>query len=260
MPKYQPVSRAQFADRRWRRFSSYAFAAGDMVAPLVAQELPRATMHLPVGFMQFGDTWLPVALLGLGKGRNLFVAPDGRWAGPYVPAVYRSYPFTLVDSEEGKQVLCVDAESELIGDEGEPFFDDEGSPAKPVAEVLNFLGQVRANRAATVRACSALAAHGLIQPWPISIKHEGGEQPLQGLYRIDEAALNTLPAAAFEEVRQAGSLPLAYCQLLSMQHLGMLGELAQAHARVAQPAASLTDDNGDLNLDFLNGDDNIRFN
>ncbi|MBW2187512.1 MAG: SapC family protein [Deltaproteobacteria bacterium] len=43
-----------------------------------------------------------------------------------------------------------------------------------------------------------------------------------GFFRIVEQALNTLGKDDYEEVRQAGVLPLIYCQLLSMQHLQAL--------------------------------------
>jgi hypothetical protein len=42
MPTLHAVSRSTHADKRWKRYDSYAFAAKDALAPLVAQELPRA--------------------------------------------------------------------------------------------------------------------------------------------------------------------------------------------------------------------------
>jgi len=255
MPDFQAVSRATHASLRWRRYSSYAFAAGDAIAPLVAQELPRAAVALPIAFIASEERFLPVAVQGLAPGRNLFVAPDGRWLGGYVPAVYRGYPFALADTADGQQVLCFDAESGLLSDtKGEPFFDAEGAPAPPVREVIEFLSQVHANREATTQLCAVLQRHGLIQPWPARIQTESGEQAIEGLHRIDEAALNALSSEAFDELRHAGGLPLIYSQLLSMQHMPILGRLAQAHAMVAKPAAG-----GELDLEFLKQDGTIRF-
>jgi len=268
MPNHQAVSRSTHATQRWRRYNSYAFAATDAVAPLVAQELPKACMHLALAFIPQGEHHTPVAVLGLQPGQNLFVAPDGRWLGGYTPAAYRGHPFALANTPEGQQVLCVDADSGLthdshISSEGEAFFDEQGQPSQPVKEVMNFLQQVHANRAATERICAALQAQDLIQPWPIAVKTGQGDKTVQGLYRIDEAKLNRLSADALHTLQQAGALPVVYAQLLSMQHLPTLGQLAHAHEQAqAQTQTSTrlpTTANGEIDLEFLHRDGTLSF-
>ena len=262
MPNFQAVSKTTHADKRWKRYDNYHFASLDAVAPLVVQELPRALMHLPLGFIQQQDVFVPVVVLGLQAGQNLFVTADGRWIGGYTPAAYRGYPFQLAAAPDGQSVLVIDEDSGLVSDaEGEAFFDEEGKPAKAVKDVLDFLSQVQTNRALTQRICAVLAEHHLIQPWPIKVQGEAGERTVEGLYRIDEAAMNALAPEAFEALRQAGALPVAYCQLLSMQHLQTLGKLAEAHASAkAQSQAALpTTDTGELDLEFLNNGGTISF-
>lgn len=76
------------------------------------------------------------------------------------------------------------------------------------------------------------------------------------MHQIDETALNALPADAFETLRQAGALPLAYCQMLSMQHLQVLGKLVQAHAKHAETQAAQVDtmfkapNEGEIDIDW----------
>src|SRR5690606_39363180 len=126
-------------------YVSNSFASAYSLSPLVAQELPRACLAMPIGFVRSDNQYQLVAVQGLAPGKNLFVAPDGRWIGPYVPAAYRGYPFVLANTEDGKRVLCVREDSGLVSEvqgEGEPFFDEEGNPSKPVQDVLNFLDQV----------------------------------------------------------------------------------------------------------------------
>jgi hypothetical protein len=240
MPNYQAVSQSTHTELRWKRFSHYQFASLDAAAPLVVQELPKAAMALPLAFIEQNGHYTPVAVLGLQNGQNLFVAPDGRWIGGYTPAAYRGYPFVLASTPDEQLVLSVDADSGLVGPEGEDFeeafFGEGGEPAQAVKDVMQFLEQVRANRQLTQRLCELLAREGLIQPWPISIKADNGEQAVQGLYRIDEAKFNALGAEALHQLQQAGALPLIYCQLLSMQHLPLLGKLAQAHAKAKEQA------------------------
>lgn len=258
MPNFQAVSRTTHADKRWKRYDNYAFAAKDALAPLVAQELPRAAMHLPIGFVVQDAQVAPVAVLGFQPGQNLFVTRDGRWIGGYTPAAYRGYPFQLAASAEGQNVLVVDEASGLVSDsEGEPFFDGDGNPAKPVKDLLDFLGQVQANRIITGRICAALAEHQIIEPWPITVQAENGERQIQGLHRINEAALKELSADALKALQQAGALPMIYCQLLSMQHLPLLGQLAEAHRKAAQPLP--TTPKGELDLSFLSTDGAFKF-
>jgi len=201
---------------------------------------------------------------GLAPGRNLFVAGDGRWMGGYVPAVYRSYPFQFARTEDGRGVLCMDESSGLLTQDtsqGEPFFDDDGKLAKPVAEIMEFLSQLRAAQAETERACASLKEHALLRPWQIQLKAGAGEpRKVQGLFHVDEAALNALPATGLAALRDAGALKLAYAQLLSMQHLPMLGKLAQATGQSQSQAAGLrVTPEGDLDLEFLNKGGTISF-
>lgn len=263
MPNFQVISRERHAALHWKRYSNYAFAAADSVVPLVAAELPKAVMSLPIAFIEQGENYVPAAVLGLQPGNNVFVAPDWRWVGQYIPAAFRSYPFRLAPTPDGQQVLCLDEDSGLIidGPAGEAIFADDGQPAQAILDVLAFLTQIEQNRVATAAACAALQKHGLIRPWTITLKTETGEQQIAGLFQIDEAALNQLPADALLEVRQAGALPLAYCQLLSMQHLPLVGQLIEAQAKASAQELALAQlaPNGDLDLEFFNKGGTINF-
>lgn len=259
MPNFQIISKATHADKRWKRHVGYAFTAADTVTPLTADELSRAVLHLPIALMAQGEGFVPVAVQGLAPGKNLFVAPSGQWLAGYVPAAYRGYPFALASTDQGQTALCFDASSGLMTEnEGEAFFNEDGTPAQAVRDVLDFLAKVQGSREATARCCAILHRHQLIQPWPIQVQAAEGERTLAGLFRIDEAALNALSADAFEEVRRAGALPLAYCQLLSMQHLPKLGQLAQQHEQAAQPP-QLPVRSGELDLAFLSNEGTISF-
>ena len=258
MPNFHVISTERHASKRWQRISSYAFAAHEAIVPLTAGELPRALLSLPIAFVEQNETFFPVAVLGLATGKNLFAAPDGHWAGKYIPAILRSYPFCLASRDDGQQVLCIDEDSGLLGDgsEGEPFFDDEGKPSSAIQGVLNFLTQIEKSRQITVRACTVLKKHHLIKAWPITVKTGAGDQPVGGLFQIDEAILNQLPAEALHEVAKAGALVIAYCQLLSMQQLPVLGELAEAHASAA---ARIPSAGKELTLDYLNSHETLNF-
>lgn len=254
------VSRTQHGAKRWQRYASYSFAANDTVAPLVVQELSRACMAMPTGFIHTPNGYQLVAVQGLQSGRNVWVAPNGRWIGPYVPAVYRSYPFVLAKAQDDKQALCIrDVDGVISESEGERFFEDDGTPSKAVQDVLHFLELLASNTQHTKALCALLERHGLIKPWNIQIKAggaENNEQKVEGLFCVDEVALNALPTEAFEDLRKGGALAMVYCQLLSMQHLQTLGKLTDRHAQASDAAQQL---DGDIDLDFLSDDGTIRF-
>ena len=75
--------------------------------------------------------------------------------------------------------------------------------------------------------------------------------------------MNQLPAEALATLRDEAALTVAYCQLLSMQHLQTLGQLAQAHDQAkakAQAANKLpTNASGELDLEFLKSSGTISF-
>ncbi len=259
MPNYHAVTLERHAGRCWLRTSGYAFAAQEAVVPLVAIELPRAMLSLPIAFTPQANGYLPTAILGLKPGKNLFLAQDGEWIdGYYIPSALRSYPFRLARTETGQLVLCIDEDSGTVGNgpEGNRFFDDNGQAAIATRDVLNHLKRMEQNHQATIAACAALQKHQLIKPWPVSTKTETGEKPVTGLFQIDEEALNKLSGAALQELAQCGALVVSYCQLLSMQHLPKLKQMAElAAARDTLGLAA----NGVPNAEYFSQNGTISF-
>jgi len=138
-PELTVISKEIFSGKAWRRYTGYAFAAGETLIPLVVAELAQAVPAMPLGFVQSGKGFQLVAVTSLQPGGNLFVAPDGRWLGAYVPAALRGYPFRLVKPQDrADSVLCIDEASGLVveGGQGETFFDEDGRPSKALRDAL----------------------------------------------------------------------------------------------------------------------------
>ncbi|MBP0049729.1 SapC family protein [Marinobacterium sp. AK62] len=258
MPKYQPITKTSFAHLKWQPCKDFRFAAKDNLVPLVAQELPTACINRPIAFIKLGDNFVPAAIQSLQPGLNLHVGTDGQWLIPYIPALYRGYPFLLLQTKEEQQVLCVDTDSGLISEQGEHrFFEDDGQPTAAVNEVVEFLKQVQHNRELTKRLCTALDAEGLIVPWSIKVKDASGqEHPVQGLFRVDEARFNALDGEAAARLHQSGALPVVYCQLISMQHMQVLARLAESRTQQANTEAPAE---VDIEAMFGGGDDTLKF-
>lgn len=232
--------------------------------PLTGSELPRSALCMPVAFIRQNDAFAPAAVVGLEAGVSLFVASDGRWIGGYVPAALRSRPFAVLSLEDGRKVLCIDEEAGRVAPQqdapdAQPFFGDDGKLATEVQGVLRLLALVDENREVTRKACLALETHKVLVPWEITLQMDAGTRKIEGLYRVDEAALGQLPDESFLEVRRAGGLALAYAQLLSMSHLQALGQRASARLAALQRPMTPVTPAGDLDLSFLESGDTLRF-
>lgn len=225
---------------------------------LIAEELPRAILNLPVAFVPNADgTFALAAIQGLRQKENLLVAADGRWLLDYVPANYRGYPFLLAKNNEveNEKVLCINEEYESFVNEteGDSFFTADGELSESLAKILNFLTKVSENREITRAKCEHLQRLELIQEWPIAIDTENGSGQVKGLFRIDEEKLNALDAEQLIAIRDSGALLMAYCQLISMQNLARIKNLL---AEKTKTSLHLPDE---LNLDIGSDSGNISF-
>ena len=241
MTEHVVISREGHAHSGWLPVSGYHHAAAHMAVPVAFAELSHVLGNFVLGFIQQGNTFQLVALLGIEQGRNLYVHPEnGRWIGDYVPAVLRGRPFTLGTPQgEGQDpVLCIEKQAltDLETQGAEPLFTTEGERpelAGKAAESLSFLHQRHAGLVGTQRITNALADAGLIIPWPAVVNTEAGPRRLAGFYAISENALKNLEAATLAHLHQQQALPVAYAQLLSTARLKSLGQRVDMFAKLA---------------------------
>lgn len=248
MTEWIVVSRTQHAHARYRPREGYRSAENLPVADVLLAELADLLPHYVLGFIQRNECYQPVAVLSLDGQANVYLAPNGKWLGRYVPASLRGYPFALANADEGSKVLCVH-QAHLATDQGEPLFDDEGNLAVQVARTLNFLQQCDTNREATMAATRVLDNAGVIEPWPWQIAHGDPNQPVHvhGLYRINGEALSALDLDTYAGLR-GNPMALAHAQLFSMRQVNQLTQRAQLLAQqkaAARPRESLDDVFGD---------------
>jgi hypothetical protein len=238
MAELAAITPERHAKKVWKHVTDYAFVAEDAGIPLVGAELGKAALAMPIGLIKIDAGYQLVAITSLQPGTNLYVAPDGKWLGGYIPAALRGYPFKLAQQEGAeKVVLCINEGSGLVvenTEDGNPFFDDQDQPTQGIKDILNFLTQIKASRDVTEGAVNALADAGLIMPWKINLKQGEKVVPVKGLFSIDEAALNKLDDEDFLTLRKAGGLALAYAQLLSMSQLVVLERLGELQGQILE--------------------------
>ena len=264
MAELAAITPERHAKKVWKHVTDYAFVAEDSGIKLVGAELSTAALAMPIGFIKLDAGYQLVAITSLQPGTNLYVAPDGKWLGGYIPAALRAYPFKLAQQEgAGESILCINEGSGLVvesTENGNAFFDDQDQPTQAIKDILNFLTKIKASRDATQETVNALADAGLIMPWKINLKQGEKVVPVESLFCIDEAELNKLDDEDFLAVRKGDGLALAYAQLLSMKQFALLERLGKLRGQIlAQQTAnseaanltgfSLAEDEGSLMFD-----------
>ena len=90
-----PLNTRDHATWTARAVDKAPWVAGTHAVPLTVEEFPQAGRHFPIVFAS-GDNTVPLALMGLNEGINVFVEDDGTVVpNIYLPAYARRYPFML---------------------------------------------------------------------------------------------------------------------------------------------------------------------
>jgi hypothetical protein len=177
---------------------------------------------MPIVFT-VGPEAIPIALMGLNEGVNVFIDDDGKLTEKnlYVPAYVRRYPYMLArlrpDAEE--MSLCFDPTSDRIGDfdDGEPLFAD-GEPTETTKGILAFNESFEQAGARTAAFMKELGELGLLMDGEMSIQPEGASQPFvyRGFQMVDEKKLADVRGDQLRKMNQSGMLPLLYAHLFSL--------------------------------------------
>ena len=145
------LDREQHRNLRVRPLPNLSFLSDITAVPVVVGEFADIARQGPVGFLRSseGSGLIPVALMGLPEGRNLYLDADGKWTGSYIPAFIRRYPFLF--SEDGERMtVCIDRDFVGFNEvEGEPLFDPSGEPAAFTKNAINLLSEYQRQVAMT---------------------------------------------------------------------------------------------------------------
>lgn len=197
-------------------------------------EMGKACSDYPIAFVRESNSgeYLPVAVLGLRSGDNLFVDGEGRWMPrSYVPAYVRRYPFCLIElpvenGAEPQRLILV--QEDQLAHSDQPFFDAQGEPQPEWTAMQELIELMERARQQTRAFSRRLEAFGLLTPFDALAVPRGGQQlRLQGLHRVDEEKLNALGAREQKLLMRKGELRAVYAHLLSLENFGKLLELTQ---------------------------------
>lgn len=239
-----PVNKDRHAGKKVRTSNDFRFASKFHVAYVTVHEFARAAAIYPLVFLEdkAHDDFRPVALMGLDAGENLFVDSEGQWAGSYIPAIIRRYPFALTKAPEAdRYVVCVDEASELLSDtEGAAMFDEQGQPTQVIENVKRYLGELQQMDAMTHEFSKFLVQNNLLTPLNMRVNAANQVRNITGCYVLNEERLNNFTDAKFVEIRHKGYLPAIYAHLISLSQIERLASMKKPAADTQQASKAAT--------------------
>jgi len=244
----EPLNATQHSKMKVRPILRMPQVARTHAIPVTVDEFTLVQRHYPIVF-SVGDNPIPIALMGLNEGVNVFLDPDGRPIDTttYIPAYVRRYPFLLakLNPESDELSLCFDPTTEAVGefDDGQPLFDGD-QPSDATKAILEFCEQFETAGQRTAAFMEDVKKSGLLMDGEVAIQPEGYQQPFiyRGFQMIDEEKLRELRGDELRKMNQNGMLPLLYAHLFSLAQMRevfarQLGQ-GKAPQQVPMPASA----------------------
>ena len=219
----EPLNFTQHGKMKVRAVPASPVMASTHAVPLTVDEFMLVQRFCPIVF-SVGEDPIPMALMGLNEGVNVFLGEDGRARDEqvYIPAYMRRYPFLLArlrpDADELS--LCFDPKSGAVGDfdEGEPLFDGD-QPSEATKAILQFCEQFEAAGQRTSAFMEDLKKSDLLMEGEVAIQQaDKPDQPYvyRGFKMINQEKLRQLDAEKVKNWNEIGLLPLIYAHLFSL--------------------------------------------
>ena len=236
----QPLSSSMHGKYRHRTSEKAPYFATAHAIPLTTDEFVHAQRHMPIVFST-GETAVPLALMGLHEGVNVFVDEEGKPNAPfYVPAYVRRYPYLLARLQPDAQELslCFDPSSELVGDfkDGELLFEGD-KPTERLNSILKFCEEFEVAGQRTSAFVKELQEMDLLMDGEVSIQPSDAPQPFiyRGFRIVDEQKFRDLNGDQLRKINQNGILPLIVAHLFSLSLIRDLFGRQMAMGKVPTP-------------------------
>lgn len=231
----------------------YRFASAAQTVIIASAEFFNICRQCPIIFAGNDDGQIiPLALMGLEKGENLFIDASGRWLGEYIPAYVRRYPFITTEDGTGKMVVCFDQSYDGFNrDGGVPLF-EAGEPSAKMKEIVSFLNQFYLWMKQTDQIGDVLTKLDLLRQMTARVDlADGRSLSLKGMLVVSETRLTQLPDTDIVRLFRNGMLGFINAHLLSLRNLNTLlarkaarSVIAGDHVLSTEPGLSLADGEG----------------
>ncbi len=202
----------------------FGFARVGHAIPLTVGEFPMAALSSPIIFV--GEEKMPIAVMGLNSGENMFLRDDGTFEpAVYIPAYIRRYPFVFANDDSAQQmVLCIDRGAEFFA-ETDPdlgFFEADGEPSQYLKNCIEFCNNFEIERQRTTGFVQILNDLDLFETKTAAFTPQnpdgtpGSPHKIAEYFGVSEAKLNALSTEKLLEIRGNGALGQIYAHLISL--------------------------------------------
>ena len=225
-----PLNSAQHKDLYINVDQSYSHISGQNMTPLVASEFLSASTNFPIVFVKQQETgrFKAVALFGFASDENL-VFNKGKVHTNYIPVNIRRHPFAAggENAQDSNIVLCLDENSKLLNKEqGVRIFNDDGTPTKATEQVSQLISDLLTKDEATDHFIAYLVENDLLHATELSVRlGDDGNQKINGIYKVNEEALNELADDTVLELYKRKYFPAIYAHLASLSQINRLLQL-----------------------------------
>lgn len=215
-----PLQSGVHANFRSRTSDKAPFFATAHAIPITIDEFANVQRNCPIVF-SVGDSPVPLALMGLNEGVNVFVDDDGKMRGEvYVPAYVRRYPWLLARLSEDAQELslCFDPTTDMVGefDEGAALFDGD-KPSDETNAVIKFCEEFELSAQRTALFVKELQDMGLLMDGEVSVNLPDGQPYIyRGFQMVSEEKLRALTDEQLRKVHDNGILSLVMAHMFSL--------------------------------------------
>lgn len=211
----------------WFRPRDFQFASSTIVCPVAFFELEKLCHTAPIVFIRDGENFISVLMMGLTQDTNLLVSPSGQWLGRAVPSALIAFPFYLMSSQNGDTKLAISEDYILRTQDvnARPFFNPDGTLSAEVFQIKQFLEEREKGYRITQLLVTKLAELNLLSPLEITLNFGSEKRKIEGLYRINVEALQSLPDEHFLLLRKFYAFPLIYAHLFSLINFDLLADL-----------------------------------
>jgi hypothetical protein len=241
----EPLSSEAHANFRVRPADHAKFLVNQHAIPVTVDEFPLVQRNMPIVFT-VGPDPVPIALMGLNEGVNVYVDAEGKLTETiYVPAYIRRYPYMLarLRPEAQELSLCFDPTSDTIGafEDGQALFED-GQPTQVTRDILGFNEQFEQAGARTANFMKELAEMDLLMEGETTIQPDGAPQPFvyRGFQMVNEEKLRELRGDQLRKIHQSGLLQVVYAHLFSLSMMRDIFARQQNQGKMPKPELTLS--------------------
>ncbi len=224
----------------------FGFAKTGHVVPITIGEFGQAALSFPIIFA--GPDRIPLAVMGLNGGQNLFIDDDGAFAdATYLPAYIRRFPFVLAGNEEDEQmVVCIDRASDLLSEKGETkLFDAKGEPTQYTTDAIKFCDDFETERRRTMAFVQMLNELDLFEmkqaiytPRNADGSPAGEPQLIAEYSAISDEKFKKLPGDKLSELLNNGAMGAVFAHMVSLLGWDRLMAVASKRGPASLPLAA----------------------